>query len=234
MTKLSIIIPIYNEAKIISNFLEKLQKTFKEVNCKYIFIDDGSKDGTSDILNKLISKLFINSNYKELKLNKNYGKAYAIKKGIEFIEGDYTLLIDSDLEYDPKDALELYDIALGNQDINVIQGSRYFGAKVQSRKHFFNDIAVRINTLLFNFLFSQSITDLHTGTKIIKTDLLRSLDLSFSRFGLEIDINAQIAKKNINIFEYGISYIERSKIDGKKITLLDGLLAYYFHFRVHS
>ena len=231
MTKLSIIIPIYNEAKIISNFLEKLQKTFKEVNCKYIFIDDGSKDGTSDILNKLISKLFINSNYKKIKLNKNYGKAYAVKKGIEFIEGDYTLLIDSDLEYDPKDALELYDIALGNQDINVIQGSRYFGAKVQSRKHFFNDIAVRINTFLFNFLFSQSITDLHTGTKLIKTDLLRNLDLSFSRFGLEIDINAQIAKKNINIFEYGISYIERSKIDGKKITLLDGLLAYYFLFK---
>ncbi len=231
MTEFSIIIPIYNEAKIISNFLKKLHSTFKEKKCKYIFIDDGSNDGTSDILKKTISNLFNNYNYKELRLKKNYGKAYAVKKGIEFIEGEYTLLIDSDLEYDPKDALELYEVAVSNKDINVIQGSRYLGAKVQSRKHFLNDIAVRINTFLFNFLFGQSITDLHTGTKIVKSDLLKKINLSFSRFGLEIDINSQIAKKNINIFEYGISYIERSKIDGKKITFIDGLLAYYFLFK---
>tara|TARA_B100000674_G_scaffold475555_1_gene468773 strand:+ start:58 stop:1086 length:1029 start_codon:yes stop_codon:yes gene_type:complete len=231
MTKLSIIIPIYNEAEIIGKFLKKLQSTFKDVECKYIFIDDGSIDGTSEILKSITSNLFNNKNYKEIRFNKNYGKAYAVKKGIEYIEGEHTLLIDSDLEYDPKDALELYENALSNQDINVIQGSRYFGVKVKSRKYFFNDIAVRINTFLFNFLFNQSITDLHTGTKIIKSDLLKKLDLSFSRFGLEIDINSQIAKKNINIFEYGISYIERSKIDGKKITLIDGLLAYYFLFK---
>ena len=231
MTKLSIIIPIYNEASLIKNFLTNLNDVFKKVNCKYIFIDDGSNDGTAEILDKQIPKLFNKNNYKSVKLNKNYGKAYAVKRGIEFIEGEYTLLIDSDLEYDPKDALEIYQIALNNDDINVIQGSRYLGAKVQSRKHFLNDIAVRINTFLFNFLFSQSITDLHTGTKIIKSNLIKTLDLSFSRFGLEIDINSQIAKKNINIFEYGVSYIERSKIDGKKITFIDGLLAYYFLFK---
>ncbi len=227
---LSVIVPIYNEVSLISSFIKNLRNAFKSVECKFIFIDDGSNDGTTEILEKEISKLFNNKNYKVIKLNKNYGKAYAVKTAIDFIEGEYTLLIDSDLEYDPKDALELYEIALSNKAINVIQGSRYFGAKVQSRKHFFNDIAVRINTFLFNFLFSQSITDLHTGTKIIKSNLLRRLNLSFSRFGLEIDINSQIAKKNINIFEYGVSYIERSKFDGKKITIKDGFLAYYYLF----
>lgn len=231
MIKLSVIIPVYNEVSIIKNFLEKLQTAFKNLNCKYIFIDDGSKDGSSEILDKEVQKLFTKDKYKIIKLEKNYGKAYAVKKGINYIEGDYTLLIDSDLEYDPIDALELYEIAYSNEAINVIQGSRYLGAKVQARKHLFNDIAVRINTFLFNFLFEQSITDLHTGTKIIKSSLLKKLDLSFSRFGLEIDINSQIAKENINIFEYGISYIERSKNEGKKITIIDGLLAYYFIFK---
>ena len=104
------------------------------------------------------------------------------------------------------------------------------GGKVKSRKYLFNDIAVRFNTLIFNLLFSQSITDLHTGTKLIKSELLRKLDLTYSKFGLEIDICTQIAKKNITIFEYGIGYIERSKEDGKKITIIDGILSYYYLF----
>ena len=231
MSNLSLIIPVYNEASLIEDFLDNLQDAFKNLDCKFIFIDDGSNDGTSEKLEKKILNTFNKKNYKLINLKKNHGKAYAVKRGIEYIEGDYTLLIDSDLEYDPKDALELYQIAQSNKAINVIQGSRYLGAKVQARKHLFNDIAVRINTFLFNFLFGQSITDLHTGTKIIKSNLLKKLDLSFSRFGLEIDINSQIAKKNINIFEYGISYIERSKSDGKKITIIDGCLAYYFIFK---
>ena len=228
---LSIIVPIYNEIKIINSFLEKLKFTFKNINCKFILIDDGSKDGTSELLDNKIPLIFNSREYIKIKLNNNYGKAFAVKKGIEFIDSEYTLLIDSDLEYDPNDALELYEIVQKNKAINVLQGSRYLGAKVQSRKHFLNDIAVRINTFLFNFLFTQSITDLHTGTKIIRSSLLKNLDLSFNRFGLEIDINAQIAKKKINIFEYGISYIERSKNEGKKITLIDGFLAYYYLFK---
>ena len=228
---LSIIVPVYNEKKIINSFLDKLQSTFTNSNCKFIFIDDGSKDGTTELLKDKIPKIFNNNDYVKINLKQNKGKAFAVKKGIEFVDSEYTLLIDSDLEYDPKDARELYDIAKNNKDINVIQGSRYLGAKVQSRKHFFNDIAVRINTFLFNFLFSQSITDLHTGTKIVKSSLLKKLNLTFKRFGLEIDMNSQIAKKNINIFEYGISYIERSKNEGKKITIIDGFLAYYYLFK---
>ncbi len=228
--KLSIIIPIYNEVKIIDKFIPLLLEAFDKINCKYIFVDDGSTDGTSERIQKILNKEFINKDSKYIKLNSNYGKAEAVKEGIKYIDGDYTLLIDSDLEYSPNDALEIYNIALDNKSIDIIQGSRYLGAKVQARKYIFNDIAVRINTFLFNFLFSQSITDLHTGTKIIKSKLLRSLKISYRRFGLEININTQIAKKNIYIYEYGIGYIERSKEDGKKITLIDGLLSYYHLF----
>ena len=142
------------------------------------------------------------------------------------------MLIDSDLEYDPKDAFELYSIAKNNEAIDVIHGSRYLGGKTQLRKHFLNDLAVRFNTSIFNILFKQSITDLHTGLKIIKSSLLRNLNLTLNRFGLEIDLSSQIVKHNYNIFEYGVSYFERTKSEGKKINFIDGLLSYYFLFKV--
>ncbi len=228
--KLSIIVPIFNEIKIIEKFITSLSNTFKKKNCQYIFIDDGSFDGTAEKVQIILNNIFKKNQYKYLRLNKNFGKAKAVKEGIKYIEGEYTLLIDSDLEYSPNDALELYQIALNNNSIKIIQGSRYLGAKVQARKYVLNDIAVRFNTFLFNFLFSQSITDLHTGTKILKSELLRSLNLTYKRFGLEINMNSQIAKKNIYIYEYGIGYIERSKEDGKKITFVDGILSYYYLF----
>jgi len=228
---LSIIIPIFNEVRIIDRFLLSINKTFGNINCKFILIDDGSYDGTTLKVKETLKKNFSNKNYLYKKLERNFGKAEAIKEGIKYIDGEYTLLIDSDLEYSADDALELYQIALKNNSINIIQGSRYLGAKLQARKYIFNDLAVRINTFIFNFLFRQSITDLHTGTKIIKSKLLKSININYPRFGLEIDINAQIAKKNTYIYEYGISYIERSKEEGKKITLIDGLLAYYYLFR---
>ena len=137
------------------------------------------------------------------------------------------MCIDSDLEYDPKDGLEIYEIAKNNNYIDVIYGSRYLGGKIQLRRRFFHDLAVIINTYIFNILFDQSITDLHTGTKVIKSKLIKSLKLTLNRFGLEIDMSSQIAKRNYNIYEYGISYVERSKSQGKKITFIDGLLSYY-------
>lgn len=230
-SEISIIVPIYNEIKIIENFINKLFVTFANTNAKYIFIDDGSKDGTSELLEKKFNSIYKNINYELITLNKNKGKGFAVRQGILKIEGTHTIFIDSDLEYDPQDALDLYNQVKNNKDIKVLYGSRYLSGKLQLRRHFFNDIAVRLNTWIFNLLFDQSISDLHTGTKIIENDLLKSLNLSLDRFGLEIDISSQISKKNINIYENGISYIERTVEEGKKITFIDGLLSYYFLFR---
>ena len=228
----SIIVPVYNEINIIEKFIKKLQSTFKDYNSKIIFINDGSSDGTTEWLKNNLIKFFSNNNFELIDLKKNHGKGYAVRKGIEKIEGDYTIFIDSDLEYDPSDALELFHIVnkSENKNINALFGSRYTGGKLQLRRHFFNDIAVRINTWIFNILFNQSITDLHSGTKIIKNNLLKSLKLSIDGFGHEIDISSQISLKNINIYETGISYIERSFDEGKKITVVDGILSYYYLF----
>lgn len=229
--KASIVIPIYNEINLIEKFINKLNSTFSKLSIKFIFVDDGSNDGTQKWLKKNIPLIFESEQYKLLTLKKNNGKGFAVRKGIKYIEGNYTIFIDSDLEYDPIDALTIFNIAKENENINALFGSRYIGGKLQLRRHFFNDIAVRINTWIFNVLFNQSITDLHSGTKLIKNNLLKKLELSLNGFGHEIDISSQISKKNVNIYETGISYIERTFEEGKKITVIDGLLSYIFLFR---
>lgn len=228
---LSIIIPVYNEINLIEDFSLKLKETFKNVDTKYIFVDDGSSDGTNEILNKNIKEIYRNEKIEILNLKKNYGKGYAVRKGFEYIEGDFVIFIDSDMEYNPNDALEMYNIVRANNRIKILFGSRYMGGKIQHRKHLLNDIAVRLNTLIFNFLFDQSITDLHSGTKIIHKTVIDNLKLTINGFGFEIDISSKIAKKDYRIYEYGISYLERTKKEGKKITVIDGILSYYYLFK---
>ncbi len=227
----SIIVPIYNEINLIENFVKKLSQSFNNLNTKFIFIDDGSTDGSGNWLKENLKNFFNKNNFKLITLNKNYGKGYAVKQGIKEIEGLYTLFIDSDLEYQPQDLYEMYDVVLKNRDIKVLYGSRNLGAKTQLRRYFLNGIAVKFNTWIYNFLFKQSLTDLHTGSKIIDNKLLKELNISADGFGLEIVMSSEIAKKNINIFEYGISYYERSFDQGKKITIIDGFKSYYFLFR---
>jgi len=229
--KASFIIPVFNELSCLNNLCSKLKETFKDITIKYIFIDDGSTDGSSKWLLENLKFKFPEKNYELVILQKNYGKGYAIKEGIKKIEGTYTLFIDSDLEYQPLDLLEMFDVINKNAEIKVIYGSRNLGSKTQLRRYFLNSIAVKINTWIFNFLFNQSLTDLHTGSKIVKNSLLKKLNISTNGFGLEIVMSSEIAKKNINIFEYGISYYERSFEQGKKITFIDGIKSYYFLFK---
>ena len=227
----SIVIPVFNEINLIERFVNKLFETFKSEKVKFIFIDDGSKDGSAEWLKSNLNKIFNKKKYELVLLQKNHGKGYAIKEGIKIVEGFYTLFIDSDLEYQPEDLYEMYNVVLKNKDIKVLYGSRNLGAKTQLRRYFLNGIAVKLNTWIYNFLFNQSLTDLHTGSKIINNSLLKELNISTNGFGLEIVISSEIAKRKINIYEYGISYYERSFKEGKKITIIDGIKSYYFLFR---
>ena len=227
----SIVVPVFNEIDTIESFTNNLCETFKNEKVKFIFIDDGSKDGSAEWLKNNLSKIFNKKKYELILLNKNYGKGYATKQGIKIVEGYYTLFIDSDLEYQPQDLFEMYNIVLKNQKIKVLYGSRNLGSKTQLRRYFLNGIAVKLNTWIYNFLFNQSLTDLHTGSKILNNSLLKELNISTNGFGLEIVISSEIAKRKINIFEYGISYYERSFEQGKKITFIDGIKSYYFLFR---
>ena len=227
----SIIIPIYNEINSLNILSSKLKDTFKHLNIKYIFIDDGSKDGSLNWLKNNLELFFSKKEFELIILPKNYGKGYAIKEGIKKAIGKYSIFLDSDLEYEPRDLLEMYNVILENNNIEVLHGSRNLGSKTQMRRYFMNKIAVKINTWIFNFLFNQSLSDLHTGSKIINTHLLKELNINTNGFGLEIVMSSEIAKRDINIFEYGISYYERTIEQGKKITFIDGIISYYFLFR---
>ena len=228
---LSIIVPSYNELNTIEEFTLNLKKTFINESVKFIFVNDGSTDGTKEWLNKNIPIIFKSKYYKIINLEKNIGKGGALRQSFLYTEGQYILLIDSDLEYSSGDALEMYNLVKSDHTIDVLFGSRYLGGKIQHRIHYFNDMAVRINTFIFNLLFSQSITDLHCGTKIFRKTILNKLNLSINDFGFEIDISAQIAKNDFKIYEYGISYLSRTKEEGKKITFYDGLLSYFYLFK---
>tara|TARA_B110000263_G_scaffold250113_1_gene270592 strand:- start:2291 stop:3328 length:1038 start_codon:yes stop_codon:yes gene_type:complete len=227
--KLSILIPVYNEINFLKLFSSKLSNVFKNTNAEYIFIDDGSTDGSKEWLND-----YVNNSPLELQLidlKKNYGKGHALHEGIKIAQGDYLLFQDADLELDPKDSLEMYNIILNDQSISCVFGSRYLSGKLKRNKNYLNEFFGKMNSFIFNLLFKESLSDIHCGSKIVSKKIIDQLDLSIKDFGFEIDIAAQISKLNYDIYEYGISYFARSKKDGKKITWLDGLKSYYYLFK---
>jgi Glycosyltransferases involved in cell wall biogenesis len=142
----SIVIPIFNEINSLNSLCSKLKDTFEGLNIKYIFVDDGSKDGSSNWLKKNLEIIFDKKQFILISLKKNIGKGYAINKGINKVEGKYTMFLDSDLEYDPQDLLEMYNVIISNNELNVLYGSRNLGSKTQLRRYFKSGIAVKINT----------------------------------------------------------------------------------------
>ena len=229
--KLSIIIPVYNEYPFLEVFTKNLTNSFRDQNVEYIFINDGSNDKSDEWLAKYIDQNNNSNNFFLINLEKNMGKGFAIKKGLEKASGDFVLFQDSDLELDSEDSREMYELVKKTPQMKALFGSRFLSGKLRSNKNFINEIFVRLNSIIFNILFRQSITDLHCGTKIISKNIIDKITLTIKDFGFEIDIATQIAKHNIEIYEYGVSYFSRTKLEGKKITWVDGLLSYYYLFK---
>jgi len=222
--KLSIIMPCYNEKdtveKIIAEVMDvNLGSTTKEV----IMVDDGSKDGTRDILKKLAKK------HPEIKLifqEVNQGKGAALKKGILESTGDVVVIQDADLEYDPLEYKRLlYPIERGHAD--VVYGSRFIGGEPHRIIYYRNQIANKFLTGLSNLFTGLNLTDMETCYKMFRGDLVRGLakDLQAKRFGFEPEITARVAKSKSPVYEIGISYYGRSKEEGKKIGMKDGVKA---------
>tara|TARA_Y100000389_G_scaffold157189_1_gene158252 strand:- start:1117 stop:1803 length:687 start_codon:yes stop_codon:yes gene_type:complete len=216
--KVSVLIPCFNEKNTIEKIVDKINK-LENINLEIIIIDDNSNDGTTEILkskiDKQVSQIIFN--------RKNHGKGYCIKKGIEGATGDIILIQDADLEYDPKEYYKLVKpIKDGNAD--VVYGSRFIGGDERRILFFWHTIANKLLTLLSNMFTNLNLTDMETGYKVFKKDLINRINLKENGFGFDPEITAKIAKQKPKIYEVGISYFGRTYEEGKKISLKDAFI----------
>ncbi len=230
--KLSIIIPVFNEKNFLIKLFKELDLQFNNTDTEIIIVDDGSDDGSYKILQQIKANKNYKYNLKLIRLDINSGKGKAIQTGIKNSDGEYILLQDADLELDSRDAREMYDMITNNSEIKCIFGSRYLSGKLKKNNYFFNGLIGKINSLIFNIFFSQSLSDVHCGLKILHRSVIDKINLTVNDFGIEIDLASQIVRNNFFIYEYGVSYYFRTKAQGKKITWLDGLKSFYYLFKV--
>jgi glycosyltransferase involved in cell wall biosynthesis len=215
MPRLSIIIPIFNEKDTLLKILDKIEKVPLPWEKEIVLIDDCSTDGTRDILKNIPAA------YKKVFLEKNSGKGAAIRAGLKLATGDYVIIQDADLEYDPNDYLKM--IAALDAEHQVIYGSRNLIANPRFSKIFY--YGGRLVTLAANLLFRSRLTDVNTCYKMFPADLLRSLDLEQVRFSFCEEATAKLLRRGVEIREVPISYFPRRIDEGKKIRLSDGVRA---------
>ena len=217
--KVSIIIPCYNEQSTIKEIINKINSQ-SNIEKEIIVIDDFSNDKTREILEKDLK----NNIHKIILNERNYGKGYSIKKGIESASGDCIIIQDADLEYDPTDYKKLLDPII-NDVADVVYGSRFIGTSERRVLYFWHTIGNKLLTLLSNIFSNLNLTDMEVGYKVFKSNVLKEINLVENRFGFEPEVTAKIAKKNIRIYEVGISYFGRKYSEGKKITWKYGFSA---------
>ena len=216
---ISVLIPCFNEKKTIEEIVNRIND-LKDLNLEIIIIDDNSNDGTKELLKDKIkdkvSKIIFN--------NKNYGKGYCVKKGIQASNGDAILIQDADLEYDPSDYPKLIK-PIENGSADVVYGSRFLGGEEKRVLYFWHSLGNKLLTIFSNMFTNLNLTDMEVGYKLFKSDILKDINLVENRFGIEPEVTAKISKKKIRIYEVGISYYGRKYEDGKKITWKDGFSA---------
>ena len=217
--KVSIIIPVFNEVNTVKLLLDKDIENSPN-DREIIIIDDFSNDGTRELLknglNKKIDKLILNQ--------KNFGKGYSVRQGIKEASGDVILIQDADLEYNPSDYKRLLN-PIVKYDADVVYGSRFSGSEEKRVLYFWHTIGNKFLTLLSNTFTNLNLTDMENCYKIFKRDIIQNIELKENRFGFEPEVTAKIAKKDVRIFEVGVSYNGRKYTEGKKITWRDGFSA---------
>jgi glycosyltransferase involved in cell wall biosynthesis len=226
LIKLSIIIPCYNEEKTIFLVVEKIKK-IKNLTTEIIIVDDCSTDTTADVL-KNISEVY--PDIKIIRHENNSGKGSAIQSGIKLVTGNIVLIQDADLEYDPNDYHNLLQPFI-ETDADVVYGTRFKGGKYVRLHFFWHYLANKILTSITNIVTNLNMSDMETGYKVFKSDIIKSLKLNENSFGIEPEITVKLAKKKYIFYEVPISYHGRSYEQGKKITLKDAFIAIYCIFR---
>ena len=222
--KLSILIPLYNEEKTISILLNKLMCL--SIEHEIIIVNDCSTDSSElIILNYMENNALKNIKYQKQLVNS--GKGAAIHKGIELASGDYIIIQDADLEYNPQDYNLLFEPIL-LYDADVVYGSRFIGGNSRRVMFFWHTIGNRFLTFFSNITTGFNLTDMETCYKVFKKEVIKNLILNEQRFGFEPEVTAKISKIiNIKLYEVGISYNGRTYAEGKKINWKDGIRAIY-------
>lgn len=227
-TKLSIIVPAYNEAKTIHLILDRVAevKLLNNIEKELILVNDCSTDATEEVLLAYI-KAHPGLNMQYYKHEVNKGKGAAIHTGIQKATGDYLIIQDADLEYDPEEFnLLLKPVLRGFAD--VVFGSRFLGGNSHRILFFWHSIGNKFLTRLSNMLSNLNLTDMETCYKMFKTSIIQNIELKEKRFGFEPEVTAKIARvPNIRIYEVGISYYGRTYEEGKKIGWRDGFRAIF-------
>ncbi|MEJ5239889.1 MAG: glycosyltransferase family 2 protein [Anaerolineales bacterium] len=215
--KLSVIIPVYNEVASIEEIIRRVQAT--NLAFEIVIVDDGSTDGTREVLQRLDGQ----GQVRVLLHEKNRGKGAAIRTGLQAARGDVLLIQDADLEYDPRDyPLLLRPIEEGVAD--VVYGSRFLGGP-RRVVMFWHMVANKLLTMMTNVLYNTILSDMETGYKVFRREVIENMPLRANRFDFEPEFTAKVLKRNYRIFEVPISFNPRDYSQGKKIKLRDAFEA---------
>jgi glycosyltransferase involved in cell wall biosynthesis len=250
---LSVIVPVYNERRTLGAVLAAVARALPEVSKEIVIVDDCSEDGTREWLqsnfpsgerrgsvleldangNLTLSQMPANASItvRPIYHERNHGKGRALQTGFAAISGEVIVIQDADLEYDPNDWGQMYDLIARREVADVVFGSRFYGRPHRSL-YFHHYLANRFISFLFNLVFNQTLTDIEACYKMMTRQVARSLRLTANDFGIEVEMSAEIARqRHLRIYELGISYCGRTYSEGKKVNWTDGVKAVWYIFK---